>query len=252
MKTSRLNPSSCICCLLLSAIICACSAGHPARESALAYLDSDNAVIVTKVPVPDWNNAAYYTFEPNGNDASKGFIIYGGASIEPEAYAPAAYGIAAAGHLAVLVKMPNDTSLLAPERAAQVIAALPDVSTWAIGGHSMGGIAACAFAKDNLDLIDAVILWASHPSEANRLDETSLAAISISAENDGIYPPDVIQASAEHLPEDTQWVEIEGGNHYQFGWYEDDHQPIDGDAEISLVQQTDEIVSATVQFMNSL
>ena len=245
-------PSTLLACLLIAVRMTACTAGHPARDSALVYLQSDNAVTVTKTPVADWDNASYYLFKPNGTEPTRGFIIYGGASIEPEAYAPAAYGIAAEGHLAALVKMPMDTSLLAPERAALIIAALPAIETWAIGGHSMGGIAACAFARNNPDLIDAVILWASHPSEANRLDESALAALSISAENDGIYPPDVIQASAEHLPEDTQWVEIEGGNHYQFGWYEDDHQPIDGDATITLEQQTAEIVTATVQFMDNL
>ncbi len=249
MMHSRLTG---IICIFIISLLTACSSGHPPRESALIYLESDNSVIITETPVADWNNDPYYVFKPAHTEPTTGFILYGGASIDPRAYAPAAYAIAAEGHLVVLVKMPIDTSLLAPERADVIINDLGTINTWAIGGHSMGGIAGCEYAKANLDKIDAVILWASHPSEANRLDETDLKALSISATNDGIYPENLIIASAEHLPEDTVWVVIQGGNHYQFGWYLDDHKPIDGDAEISLEQQTDEIVTATVAFMDEL
>jgi pimeloyl-ACP methyl ester carboxylesterase len=141
-------------------------------------------------------------------------------------------------------------ALLAPERAGDVIDYFPEIDTWAVGGHSMGGIAACEYAHDNAASINSVVLWASRPTEENRLDQTSLDVLSIYATNDGIYSAEVIEESRAHLPENTVWVEIEGGNHYQFGWYQDDHAPVDGEAQISRQEQMQQIVSATVAFLS--
>ncbi len=205
-----------------------------------------------RIAVPQWDDAPYYVFKPQGREPVKGFIFYGGSQVDPRGYAPAAHAIAGQGFLMVLVAMPRDTALLAPERAEVVIQAFPDVDLWAVGGHSMGGIAACQFARDNLDLIDAVILWASQPTEQNRIDATELEALSIFASNDGIYTPEVIEQSRQHLPADTVWVDIQGGNHYQFGYYQNDHKPFDGDAQISREQQQAQIIAATTAFLEQL
>jgi hypothetical protein len=54
------------------------------------------------------------------------------------------------------------------------------------------------------------------------------------------------------LPPDTEYVEISGGNHFQFGWYLDDHQPIDGEATISREEQLRQAVEATIGFLAGL
>ncbi len=179
-------------------------------------------------------------------------IFYGGANCDARSYAPMAREIARAGYMMVLVKMPEDWALRAPERAAVVMEAFPAISTWAIGGHSMGGIAACEFAKEHLPEIAAVVLWASYPSNKNKLDQTEVKALSISATNDGIYPPKTIEKSRAMLPADTVYVVIDGGNHQQFGWYTGDHKPVDKDATISRDNQMTQIVDATVLFLESL
>ncbi len=89
-------------------------------------------------------------FSRKPRHASTALIFYGGANCDARAYAPMAREIARAGFMMVLVKMPDDWALQAPERAAVVIDAFPDITAWAIGGHSMGGIAACEFAKEHL------------------------------------------------------------------------------------------------------
>lgn len=225
---------------------------HPPMPEALEFLQSDNAVLYEEVAVPEWDGRSYYVFQPQHAAPTTGFIFYGGSQVDPRGYAPLAHDIAAAGYMMVLVSMPQDMALLDPERAGIVIDAFPGIETWAIGGHSMGGIAACAYAKDNLSRIDAVILWASKPTEENSLADADIAALVIYAGEDGIYPKDVIDESRKDLPPDTVYVEIQGGNHFQFGWYLDDHQPTDGEATIPREEQTRQIVSATVDFLSVL
>ena len=238
--------------LALCCSMCTREASHPPLPEALAALVSTAAVDYACVAVPQWHDAAYHLFSPAEAAADTGLIFYAGSGIDVRSYAPSAQAIAAAGFVVALVSMPNQTALRAPDRAAVVIDACPDIATWAIGGHSMGGIAACDFASQNTDLIDAVVLWASKPTAANRLDSTDLSALSVSATNDGIYPPEIIDATIPHLPTDTVWVVIDGGNHYQFGWYADDHQPIDGEATISRADQLAQAQTATCAFLNGL
>ena len=113
-----------------------------------------------------------------------------------------------------------------------------------------GGSFACAYAHEFYDKLDAVVLWASWPSENFRLDGTELKAISIYGTNDGY--PDEIEAGAEHLPADAQFVKIEGGNHTQFGWYDTSpypQQPGDNPADISREEQQEIIIESTADFL---
>ena len=135
--------------------------GHEPLPEALAALQSDNEVLFSHVPVEAWDNDSYYIFQPKAAPASTALIFYGGASCDARAYAPMAREIARAGYMMVLVKMPEDWARQAPERAAVVMEAFPAITAWAIGGHSMGGIAACEFAKEHLPEIAAVVL--GHP-----------------------------------------------------------------------------------------
>jgi dienelactone hydrolase len=231
---------------------CKLAQHHEPMPEALAALQSDAEVLCTHVAVPDWDNESYYIFQPKAGTASTALVFYGGAMCDAQSYAPMAHEIAQAGFMMVLVKMPGDISMKAPERAEVVINAFPEITTWVMGGHSMGGISACQFAKEHLDTITAVVLWASWPSSQNRIDQTDLKALSISATNDGIYPPKIIKQSRAMLPADTVYVIIEGGNHQQFGWFTGDFKPFDGTATISRDNQMAQIVAATVSFLESL
>jgi hypothetical protein len=52
---------------------------------------------------------------------------------------------------------------------------------------------------------------------------------------DGVAPPNRVFSNKGLLPKDTQWVEVKGGNHSQFGHY--GHQLFDGKASISRESQ---------------
>src|SRR5688572_22986581 len=103
----------------------------PAPEApALAALASD--------PVVDVEQGRWLVFTPIITTPTTGLIFYPGGRVDPRAYAPAARAIAAEGYLVVIVPMPLNLAVLAPHRAAEVIAAYPGVTAWAVGGHSLG------------------------------------------------------------------------------------------------------------------
>ncbi|MCX5895990.1 MAG: alpha/beta fold hydrolase [Proteobacteria bacterium] len=227
---------------------------YPAMPEALDAMQSDRAVTVREVPVAGWEEGSnfYYAFEPKYINPTIGFIIYPGALVDPRAYAPAAHAIAQKGYLTVIVKMVEDLAVMSYTRADQVISDYPGIKKWIIGGHSLGGAMACAYAKEFTDTFSGVVLWASYPSETFRLDDKPLKVVSIYGTKDGAV--DEIIASKEDLPPDTQFVAIEGGNHTQFGWYWDGQnenffQPGDNPADISREEQQEQIITATADFL---
>jgi len=248
--------------LLIFLVVSLCVSGNTAADDlpdswpplpeALAAMESDNNVTVKTVEVGEWEEGSnyYYAFEPKRADPKVGFIIYPGGLVDPKAYAPPAHAIATAGYLTVIVKMKNDLAVSGYKKANEVISDYTGIEKWIIGGHSLGGSFACAYAHEFSDKLDAVVLWASWPSENFRLDDTDLKAISIYGTNDG--HPDEIEAGAEHLPADAQFVKIEGGNHTQFGWYDTSpypQQPGDNPADISREEQQEIIIQSTVDFL---
>jgi len=222
-------------------------------QEALDALESDDVVTITRVEVEEWEEDSnfYYVFEPNGIDPTIGFIIYPGAGADPRAYAPAARAVAEKGYLAVSVKMIKDLALgKSAKRATTIIDTYSEITTWVIGGHSMGGAGASAYAKELTDKISGVFYWASYPSELFRLDDTDLKVISIYGTKDGISTVDEIMASKEHLPPDAEFVPIEGGNHIQFCWCEG-RPAEDGIPDLTRAEQQSLINQATLGFLKN-
>ena len=248
--------------LLIFLIVSLCVSGNTAADDpsdscpplpeALAAMESDNNVTVKTVEVGEWEEGSnyYYAFEPKRADPKVGFIIYPGGFVDPKAYAPPAHAIAAAGYLTVIVKMKNDLAFSGYKKANEVISDYTGIEKWIIGGHSLGGVFACAYAHEFSDKLDAVVLWASYPSENFRIDDKDLKAISIyGTKNLNI---ENFAASAEHLPPDTPFVIIEGGNHYQFGLYDASLCPEGMDrtpADITIEEQQEIIIQSTADFL---
>ncbi len=223
-------------------------------DEALAALESDAAVTVTKVPVFPWLRPLH-VFQPAGGAPTKGFIFYPGGFVDPRGYAPAMRRIAEAGFLAAVVPMPFDMAVFGSARASRVMAKFPAVHTWAIGGHSLGGVFACKFAGSEAGSgLSGIVLWASYPSGTYSLAGSPLKALSIYGTSDGLTTLDEIESSHQDLPSDALFVGIQGGNHTQFGYYGDGQELQTGDnpASISRDEQAGQIVDATVNFLNTL
>jgi hypothetical protein len=201
------------------------------RESneTLALLPSDAA------PAGAGNSRAA------GGSSALVFICGGG--VAAEAYVPLLRAVAERGHPVHIVRLPYRLAPLeghkrtAVERARNVIAANPAIDRWVIAGHSLGGALATRLAADPPEkLVAVVLIGTSHPRELD-LSATSLAVTKVFASNDGIATPQMIHATGDLLPAGTHWVEIEGGNHSQFGHY--GHQLFDGTATVARERQQD-------------
>lgn len=212
------------------------------EPEALAAMESGNGVNVVESP--------YLTFTPAGIVPTTGFIIYPGGRVDYRSYAPTARAIAEQGYLAVIVPMPFNLAVFGSNRATDVIAAHPEITRWAIGGHSLGGAMSAAYIFSNPDAVEGLALWAAYPAGNNSLADRSTVVTSISATNDGLATPDKIEASRPLLPPDTTWLAIEGGNHAGFGYY--GAQGGDGEATIPREEQQKQTVEATVQMLRSL
>ncbi len=209
---------------------------------ALSAPESDSLVQVT--------TDRWLVFSPVTQAPSCGLIIYPGGRVDPRSYAPTARAIAQQGYLAVIVPMPLNLAVFAADAASDVMAAYPEVSHWAIGGHSLGGAMAARYAYDHPVQVEALALWGAYPDSSNDLSARNLAVTSIYGTLDGLATKEKIAASHALLPPTTEWVAIEGGNHAQFGWY--GPQSGDNPATISRENQQRQIVAATVKLLASL
>lgn len=209
---------------------------------ALAALESGEDVLVTQGDL--------VVFQPASAEPAGGLIFYPGGRVDARAYAPALREIAAQGYLVVLVPMPLNLAVFAPMRAAEVIDAYPRVSRWAVGGHSLGGSMAASFAYSNPDCVHALVLWASYPPEGNDLSASGLPVVSVYGDRDGVLSREAFQGTRALLPPGTRWVEIEGGNHAQFGSY--GPQAGDGAPALSAAEQQARAVAATLDLLQAM
>lgn len=216
--------------------------GPAPMPEALQALESNGLVMVETEP--------WLVFQPVGREPTTGLILYPGGRVDARAYAPAARAIAEEGYLVVIAPMPLHLAFFAPNRAAEVMDAFPEIDRWAVGGHSLGGAMTARFAYQNPDAVAGLVLWASYPAAGDDLSQRDLAVASIYGTVDGVASEAEIAASRALLPPGTAWVAIEGGNHAQFGWY--GPQRGDNPALISREEQQAQIVVATLQLLAQL
>ena len=202
-------------------------------------LKTDANVTVT---AGDW-----LIFRPNNFTTHTGFIVYPGGRVDYRSYAPEAHEIAAQGFLVIIVKAPLNLAVLDVNAAQSVIDSYPDVTSWAVGGHSLGGTVAAQYASNAPQILRGLVLWAAYPASGTDLKAKNLVVVTIHGTRDGLVSSTQIDDSLKLLPPDTTRVEIQGGNHAQFGWY--GPQPGDNEASISRQHQQEQVVQATTKLL---
>lgn len=199
-----------------------------------------------KVSVAD--AATSITVTPANGVYSTGLVFQPGARVDPRAYVPILRDIAEQGYLVVIVKQPFDIGFAAVNAPGGVIKKHPEVDHWAVGGHSLGGVAASTSAEDRDSGIGGLLLWASYP--LGSLADTDVIVTSISATQDGLATPADIDASRIDLPAETTYVPIEGAVHAFFGDYGE--QPGDGMPTSPRAEAQRQIVGASVELLQAL
>jgi hypothetical protein len=232
---------------------------RPPLPEALDALTSSAAVAVSIVEVDSWDGITpaplddniYYAFAPKHTKPGAGFMILPGGNCDPRSYAPAAHAIAAQGFFACIIPVPSCVAMLGYMRGDRIIHDQPQIAAWVMGGHSVGGTAAGTYAKASGKL-SGVVIWASLADPASKLNEAAIKVLSVYGSLDGRATPEQVRENAVYLPADAVLVEIEGGNHTQFGWidpYPNAHLELDNAATITLEEQQEIIVEVTSDFL---
>ncbi|HEY5610837.1 MAG TPA: alpha/beta hydrolase [Thermoanaerobaculia bacterium] len=187
------------------------------------------------VAVTDGSMALEFLPVPASREAGLVFIC--GSGVSAHAYAPLLRPIAEAGHPVFVVKLPyrfapfDSHKDAAIGRARRVFETHREISRWVIAGHSLGGALAARVTRTvPRGVTGLVLIGTTHPKRDD-LSSLAIPVTKIYGSNDGVAPPDRMLATKHLLPKQTRWVEIEGGNHSQFGHY--GRQLFDGKATVS-------------------
>lgn len=210
----------------------------PAAPEAVAAMSGDATVRVDSSPTR-------IVLTPASTPRA-GLVFLPGAKVDPRAYVPLLRQVSAAGYLVVVVKEPYDIGFFSVNEPKAVVAAYPEVTRWAVGGHSLGGVAA---RPDPGVGITGLLLWASYPL-GSLADQAGLVAASVSGTNDALTTPADVQASRANLPPTTVFTAVQGGIHAYFGDY--GTQPGDGTPGVDRATAQRQIVAATVAFMTAV
>lgn len=176
-----------------------------------------------------------------------GMVFYPGARVEPEAYAVLLTRLARAGITCVLADPPLNNALLDVDAAEGAAGEYPEIDTWLLGGHSLGGVAASEYLASNGDEFDGIVYLASYPF--CDLSDFEGTAIQIMGSEDGVVRRWLLDRLGAFLPDDLVEVTIEGGNHAQFGNYGE--QARDGAATISSEEQQEQTVDAILGMLGA-
>lgn len=198
---------------------------YHAQPEALTVLEEDRSIY----------SKDNYTVLPSVGESDTAFVFYPGAKVDERAYLPILDKIREEGITCILVKMPFHMAIFHGSAADSVIKDFPKIENWYIGGHSMGGAMASSYAAKNQNQIKGLILLGAYIYGDYPPDKTLTVygSLNTSAEEKITYTDNV--------------VEIEGGNHAQFGNY--GKQKGDADATITTEEQQMQAVKAIADFI---
>lgn len=224
---------------ILGAIVFYVGTYTHASQSALDAMKSTNQVQINETN-------KYITYTPLGK-IQCGLIFYPGGKIEPSAYSRVFYALATQGIETIVIKMPFNLAMLNINGARKAMQSNPEIENWYLSGHSLGGVFATEYLKDNESDFSGMIYLASYPSK----DVTCLATpiLSINASNDSVVDADTYEQAKNKLPAETTYYTIEGGNHTQFGDYP--LQKGDTVATITYDEQHNQIVKQILLFIKN-
>ncbi|MCQ2486111.1 MAG: alpha/beta hydrolase [Clostridia bacterium] len=184
---------------------------------------------------------------PNDGAASKntGIIFYVGAQITPDAYIPLLSRLSEEGYSCFIPNLSFNMAALEPKAAEIIINEHPEIGSWYIAGHSMGGLTASGFAADNPDKIDGLIMLAAYTNRD--LSESDLPMLSIYGDTDGVMNRDLYTERMAWNSKNFEEHIIAGANHAQYGDY--GRQPRDNDALISAESQQKQTADIMLEWL---
>ena len=234
--------------LVLLVLVALAGAGWLWYTQPQPLLPEATASLASTPTVTFSENQGRLEWAPADGSYRTGLVIYPGGKVAAAGYGPLAQAIAGQGYLVIITPMPFNLAVFGIGAADGARAAHPEVATWALAGHSLGGSMAAQYVSDHRDAIEGLAMWASYP--ATDLSTAPVSVVSIYGTLDGGAARMSGPEARAQLPADTVFVSIEGGNHEQMGWYTG--QPNDPPATISRADQQAQVAAATVTMLDGI
>lgn len=200
------------------------------RDDRVAVRDAGDSVVMT----------------PTGTANGVGIMFVPGAKVDPYAYMATFRQVVASGTTVVITKPTLHLAFFDLRPLSAFERNAPDVRTWAVGGHSLGGVRACQLADD--PGVAGLLLLGSYC--ANDLSDSELDVLSVSGSRDGLSTPEKVDAARHELPRSATMTEVQGADHADFGAY--GAQPGDLPATISRADARAQISAAVEQWVEQL
>lgn len=207
--------------------------GFYQAQNVDVFLQSDDTVAIGEI------GEGWLFDGPGERDA---LIFYPGAFVEATAYAPLLHKLAAGGVDCFLVRMPLRLALFGVNKADRLMAAYP-YERWYLAGHSLGGAMAAQYAAKHPDALSGLFLLGAYT--AKDLTAVPFSVVYLYGTNDGVINRAKLEKGLLLSPLGTVTVELDGGNHAQFGSY--GPQKGDGEATISAEEQLTRTAEAVLQ-----
>ena len=210
---------------------------------ALAYYNKafDEAIVIADSMEFEEN---VYSFRSN---SEVGFIIFSGAKADERSYAYMAKLLYDKGYNVFIPKVLFHMSVTGIRQGLDIIEGNPEVKSWILIGHSLGGVPVSRIASREPEGLEGVAFLASYL--LTDLSEIAISAIRINAENDQIMNKERLDAHVDYLPKHSVSSVLMGANHKGFGAY--DSVSRDGVATMTWKEQQEETVGQILDFFEA-
>lgn len=208
------------------------AAGDPAGARAVVSLDDVGGRVLSVRPEAD---------------ADILFVLYPGGLVRPQAYEWLGRALAGRGVHTVIPEFPVDLAVLDAGRAQRLVDHYAAGRPVVVGGHSLGGAMAAAWASDHPEAVAGLVLLAAYPPDGDDLTAAGFPAVVLQAEHDLVADADAVRGGLDRLPAGTDLVVVEGAVHSFFGRY--GPQAGDGIPTVSRAEAEASIVAALTDFL---
>jgi len=173
----------------------------------------------------------YYAIRPQTESDRPPLVYYPGGLVEPKAYV---YKLAQNA-----LELETDVYLIRPRfnlaifdiGAAKAVLRRTDTKKIVVGGHSLGGAAACRFTRNNPEQVEGLFMFGAHCDKD--VSELGISVVSLVGERDGMINRETYENLKKNLPPSTEIIEPSKLNHADFGNYGRQ----DGDAPSQLSEE---------------
>jgi dienelactone hydrolase len=181
---------------------------HGPAASVQRVLDDPHVTVTTEDGV--------HVLSPTNTSSTVGFVFYPGARVAPDAYYNTFAPVVRQTNVTVFIpEMPLNVALLDTDAAERIRTRHPSIQTWFVGGHSLGGVAACQYASSHS--VQGLVLFASYCNVD--VSNESVAVLTVTGSADTVLNRENYREATARLPPTTTSHEITGMNHTQFASY---------------------------------